>query len=67
MIAMTAEYLALVVATIYRRRVREELELARHARALGFCDTAALHLDLALLWRRLAADWTRFASTRTRP
>ena len=35
MIAMTPEYLAQVMATIYRRRVREELAFARQAREWG--------------------------------
>jgi hypothetical protein len=64
MIAMTPEYLAQVMATIYRRRVREELAFARQAREWGLWHSAGFHLHLALFWRILAADWQRFARRR---
>lgn len=62
MIWMTPGYLAHVMATIYRRRVREELAFARQARGWGLTYAAGFHLHLvALYWRMLAADWQRFA------
>jgi hypothetical protein len=61
MISMTSAYLAEVMATVYRRRVREELAYARQARGRGLMYAAGFHLHLALFWRMLAADWRRFA------
>lgn len=64
MITMTPEYIAAVMATIYRRRVREELLFAREARGFGLWHTAGFHFHLALYWRVLAADWHRSARGR---
>lgn len=61
MISMTPGYLAEVMSTVYRRRVREELAFARQARGWGLMYSAGFHLHLALFWRMLAADWHRFA------
>jgi len=64
MISMTPGYLAEVMATVYRRRVREELAFARQARGWGLMYSAGFHLHLALFWRMLAADWRRLARQR---
>lgn len=60
-------HLALGMSEVYRRRVYDELALARHARTWWRIGDARFHLSVAQLLRRLAARWAQLARSGERP
>lgn len=60
-------HLAFGMAEVYRRRVHDELALARHARTWWRTGDARFHLSVAQLLRRLANRWVQLARSGERP